>query len=1205
MNNLYYILLITIICIILQQNTNNNQSILQCIIIYLLILILWNSTKISEKFKKRHVPKDLYKRVEITDDELLDAYKKDDNDFDINNLKKTISTRKYFEPPEEKEEELKCPENLKKFTHLQDDFIFCSENGRFGKNNHTCSLNPLYRKKYPLCETYPCPEDYRLTRPKIGGLCVNEDTNEKCKLDANIPTNDDMCYGRADYNKIENYDIDSDRIIDSDNNSTPEFCENKCTTSPLCSFFTFKKNNCKLYNSIDSDESIKNNADSFISFKNPFNYRYEDDVVINTNTISEHTAKSVKDCSFLCNKNEKCRSFVFGKNEHLGECILKNSKSDLLKDYNNDYDLYSKKYNYKDNIGLLCKNPTKKIKDEIDNSIKNLDSKYNDNIILLNEKNKTYKNNIVEKTHSDVNNRVINQFIIADNLMIWDNINLYSDKIKITLLRKLFKLDVSNIQIIGIDIATNKLINLTTLPKIKISASSGNLNLISKCIDNNLKTSFNTDLEKNPNIIINLPMKYKIYKIIVYGNIKNNANTLFPLKIELQHQDILLKYAIKKSINTPLILSPSPPKLPDTTFTYKSRNITDLGDPNHLRGWVNVSKNKKNFDYCRVVTDDNTKKKYYSCAVTTNPDQYAYNSKFDINLGVPRTQYFKDESGNGRDDFCRCIPDKGVICTEGLENSFGDEFYPPNKPKLCQGYSGVDLANINYKNTTNKKLCNQIPEYINETKYNVTTGFYNYKKNSYYLFKNSIFNNKKVVLMSVFNRITHNMRIGYPKILTKQIWPELPLDFYEGFDSIMYVGNNSIIIFKDTKCIFYHLIRLIPYYIDYANNKFIYNPTNIPSISTVFPRIPFNSVTEAVNIDSNTKSNNDRINVFEKLIQSDVQTIEKYKNLNIANKKVFYNLIKDKVIEQNDINHINKQKIVRFYEKNLNMLHDDKKIAIILLKKLKKILCDVKNVNKLLEDFYKLIMNNYIPKCYIFHNDKFVEYSLDTNNIIDVSIHNINKKTIKDYSYSEVDAMISFYDSKDSDTIIFIKNKYFKYLQTDNISQYFLIKQKYKNIWDINVINLKSENNKIYCINVNKIKKLMLSENDTNSWEIEIKIFKKNNDSEKLLNNIQLTHNSKKNNNKIITLHDLDISSNKTYIHYNTQNNPKIIFRLFINNNLVAVYDEFLKKFNMDIILDQHENIPLKLINEDEWKDIFNTTKSPDQSPELFITTIN
>ena len=94
-------------------------------------------------------------------------------------------------------------------------------------------------------------------------------------------------------------------------------------------------------------------------------------------------------------------------------------------------------------------------------------------------------------------------------------------------------------------------------------------------------------------------------------------------------------------------------------------------------------------------------------------------------------------------------------------------------------------------------------------------------------------------------------------------------------------------------------------------------------------------------------------------------------------------------------------------------------------------------------------------------------------------------------------------------------------------------------------------------------------------------------------------------NNEIITVNELNISTNKTYIHYNTQNNPNIIFKLFINNNLVGVYNEFLKKFNNDIILDQHENIQLKLINKDEWKNIFNTTKTPDQSPELFITTIN
>ena len=40
-------------------------------------------------------------------------------------------------------------------------------------------------EKYVLqcTSTYPCPENYKLTRAKIGGICINEDTKLSFKLE--------------------------------------------------------------------------------------------------------------------------------------------------------------------------------------------------------------------------------------------------------------------------------------------------------------------------------------------------------------------------------------------------------------------------------------------------------------------------------------------------------------------------------------------------------------------------------------------------------------------------------------------------------------------------------------------------------------------------------------------------------------------------------------------------------------------------------------------------------------------------------------------------------------------------------------------------------------------------------------------------------------------------------------------------------------
>ena len=42
----------------------------------------------------------------------------------------------------DRHDKLLCPEDLKKFNYLQDDYKFCSEDGKLGKYNNTCSLKP-------------------------------------------------------------------------------------------------------------------------------------------------------------------------------------------------------------------------------------------------------------------------------------------------------------------------------------------------------------------------------------------------------------------------------------------------------------------------------------------------------------------------------------------------------------------------------------------------------------------------------------------------------------------------------------------------------------------------------------------------------------------------------------------------------------------------------------------------------------------------------------------------------------------------------------------------------------------------------------------------------------------------------------------------------------------------------------------------------
>ena len=95
----------------------------------------------------------------------------------------------------------------------------------------------------------------------------------------------------------------------------------------------------------------------------------------------------------------------------------------------------------------------------------------------------------------------------------------------------------------------------------------------------------------------------------------------------------------------------------------------------------------------------------------------------------------KDETGNGRDDFCRCKgkhPYTYVSCVQAEENKFNteiEEFIPPRKPKNCEHLSGEVLKNAGSIN--DKPLCINSEQYRKEIKRVKTTiNIYGYKVKS-------------------------------------------------------------------------------------------------------------------------------------------------------------------------------------------------------------------------------------------------------------------------------------------------------------------------------------------------------------------------------------------------------------------------------------------------------------------------------------------
>ncbi|XP_072049299.1 uncharacterized protein [Amphiura filiformis] len=104
-------------------------------------------------------------------------------------------------------------------------------------------------------------------------------------------------------------------------------------------------------------------------------------------------------------------------------------------------------------------------------------------------------------------------------------------------------------------------------------------------------------------------------------------------------------------------------------------DIEDLGSDCLFRGWADVQAQGAANDYCRVVAQGGPK--FLSCALAGATDDHVYtspNASVDwFDAGHTDTWYMKDEDGDGRDDYCRCVgapPDTVVSCMKADDSGF-------------------------------------------------------------------------------------------------------------------------------------------------------------------------------------------------------------------------------------------------------------------------------------------------------------------------------------------------------------------------------------------------------------------------------------------------------------------------------------------------------------------------------------------------------
>ncbi|XP_033100250.1 uncharacterized protein LOC117103750 [Anneissia japonica] len=89
-------------------------------------------------------------------------------------------------------------------------------------------------------------------------------------------------------------------------------------------------------------------------------------------------------------------------------------------------------------------------------------------------------------------------------------------------------------------------------------------------------------------------------------------------------------------------------------------DVTDLGLSEYFRGWVDVQGQGAANDYCRVVRGENGNLDL-TCALagTSGMSEFNYNiTSLDGENFIPGRYgewYIRDENGDGRDDYCRCV----------------------------------------------------------------------------------------------------------------------------------------------------------------------------------------------------------------------------------------------------------------------------------------------------------------------------------------------------------------------------------------------------------------------------------------------------------------------------------------------------------------------------------------------------------------------
>lgn len=741
-----------------------------------------------------------------------------------------------FQPPLPLEKSVQ--DNCKNAFHENDKYVeqFEDNYANFCKNTITgeiCALEPNKRNGKPFCKNVICPDGYTQSYSDVNicesikddRSCVLEATNKENMIDLNNNLDEDendesdkydnypICGGLNYFLNINDVGIKGGNIIPiNKKNLNDKECAYKCLENDDCHAYTISKDInpiCTLFKKPILKKNIVKDTNKVLNYKLPLNYKFDENKKIVLDDIIKYDDKTYIECAEECDNLPECVAFNVNKNINATNCELKRRIIKIGPNKNIIHDTNKRvfeKITKTDNLCPLMK--LDKLEKKIDKNFDNINEYFQSELDYYTEKTK----NEVSEDNIELKEKITNEFILQlleqDSIIVWDNINIECDKIRIQKMDKNI-LHISILQVLALN-ENNHIYDLIQEKQTNIKMSSEldnhkSINLKNKDIFSYASTNIGS-IKNMQYIDIFLNKKIKIYKIILYnrinhyGNEDNNydfSNKLFPFKIILYNKGNIIETAIKRKQNGALNIVSSIDQIKNNAKKIENNdnicenskklnyNINTGFSYNNSLYLIKNSKliNKNVIKYVKI--DANTLKKKYKLPIlltsTWTLKNKTFLSKIDSCIAIGRFVIFTNGKKYTKFDmkikqelngYPRLIGEYWKKLSPFFHN--GIDCIIPTKNNMC--LICKDYKYIHYPiNLIENNSINDIEKYsifITSIKFNIENEFKNFPRINWDTIISSdkyiyIFKNDFMYRYNKSNKITKKIKMSYQY---KNLW---------------------------------------------------------------------------------------------------------------------------------------------------------------------------------------------------------------------------------------------------------------------------------------------------------------------------------------------------------------------------------------------------------------------------------------------------